>query len=212
MADEPESPPSFTADSSPVTTTAPSLSSRRRQGRKSSTPAAAPSPTLRQIRKQCLFNMQYHAAREAYLDGIHRWFMFLVIVLGASAIIDIAPNYPFLKIALPAASAVIGAMDLAFDLSNRARIHAVMRRRYSDILNSCLRNPDELAVADANLIELAGEEEPAFHALIAVCHNAAETQVYGDDVEHLKVPLHHRIFQNVLRFEGAQYEMKHQPK
>ena len=128
--------------------------------------------------------MHYHAEREAYLDGAHRWLMFLVIVFGTSAVVDIFPNLPWIKPLLSAAAAVMGALDLTFDLSGRARNHAVMKRRYSDVLTSCLRNADELAVARSSLMELAGEEEPAYHALIALSHNMAESQVYGDDVEH----------------------------
>jgi len=29
-------------------------------------------------------NARYHATREAFLDNVHRWFMFTVIALGAA--------------------------------------------------------------------------------------------------------------------------------
>ena len=41
----------------------------------------------------CLTNAQYHASREAFLDTVHRWFMFTVIALGATALLDVIPEY-----------------------------------------------------------------------------------------------------------------------
>jgi hypothetical protein len=210
MASERKSSSATTTVSNPTTSAASSdLLTGRRQGRKP-THTATPIPTLRQIQKECIFNMHYHAGREAYLDASHRWLMFLVIVFGTSAVVDIFPSLPWVKVALSAAAAVMGALDLTFDLSGRARNHAVMKRRYSDVLTSCLRNADELAVARSSLMELAGEEEPAYHALIALSHNMAESQVYGDDDEHLHVPWHHKKLKNIVRFEGANYSLKSQ--
>jgi hypothetical protein len=198
---------SSSATTASTTTASPNLHTGRRQGRKP-THTAAPIPTLRQIQKECIFNMHYHAGREAYLDASHRWLMFLVIVFGTSAVVDIFPSLPWVKVALSAAVAFMGALDLTFDLSGRARNHAVMKRRYSDVLTSCLRSADELAVARSSLMELAGEEEPAYLALIALSHNMAETQVYGDDDQHLHVPWHHKKLKNIVRFEGANYSLK----
>src|SRR5688572_14934943 len=40
----------------------------------------------------CLTNAQYHSSREAWLDTMHRWFMFAVIALGAAALADVLPK------------------------------------------------------------------------------------------------------------------------
>lgn len=170
-------------------------------------PNATPITTLRQIKKPCLMNMQYHAARESHLDRVHRWLMFGVIVLGASAIIDIDPDRPYLRACFAAAVTIFGALDLTFDLSNRARSHAMMRRCYGDILSAAERDPDALKHADSRLSDLAGEEEPAFQALLTMCHNLAETQVYGDNEEHLRVPAWHRAIRNIYPFPGHCYDL-----
>jgi hypothetical protein len=89
----------------------------------------------------CLTNARYHSGREAWLDSVHRWFMFLVIALGAAALADALPkvfgvllsvelNGDFIKEVCAAGAAIIAALDLTFDLSNRARAHSMMKRRY----------------------------------------------------------------------------------
>jgi hypothetical protein len=106
----------------------------------------------------------------------------------------------------------LGTIDLAFDLGNRARTHALMRKSYSDVLVSCLKSPDELANANAELMALAGQEEPAYHALFMLCHNTAQSAVYGDDKQHIVVPRWHRIFRHFLQFGGYDYPDKYQEK
>lgn len=205
MANEGKQARSATTSTASTTAAKAGASSR---SRRNETPTTAPSTSLRQIQMLCVFNMHYHAGREAYLDASHRWLMFFVIIFGASAVVDVFPGIHWLKVALSAAAAVMGALDLTFDLSGRARNHAVMKRRYSDLLSSCLRDANEIKRANASLMELAGEEEPPYHALIAVCYNMAETQVYNDDVQHLHVPWHHKMLKNIWRFEGANYRLK----
>lgn len=169
-------------------------------------PAAPASKTLRQIRKAAQFNIIYHGAREAHLDAVHRWFMFGVIALGAGGVLTMMS--PIFGAVCAAFSAVIGALDLTFDLSNRARAHALMRRRYSALAAEAEANPDDLARIDAQLIALQSDEEPGYIALLALCHNRAESQIYGDDDEHLSVPWIHRIFANLIRFDGHEYPLK----
>ncbi len=50
-------------------------------------PVAAATP-IEAATISCLTNAHYHSGREAFLDTTHRWFMFLVIALGAAALTD----------------------------------------------------------------------------------------------------------------------------
>lgn len=172
------------------------------QGRTSSAPKAA--PTLNQVRFKCLMNAQYHAAREAFLDGVHRWMMFAVIVFGAAAVVDAFRDALWIKGVFGAGAAVLGALDLAFDLSNRARNHALLRRRYYELLGDVDEGRMSLVAADACLARLNGEEEPAYHALLNACSEAANIMVYGS-AEGVHIPWWHRLLQNVWRFEGRIY-------
>ena len=104
--------------------------------------SVASATPLEAITISCLTNAHYHSGREAFLDTVHRWFMFMVIALGATALTDVFPRISHsvfglsldigaVKEACAASAAIIAALDLTFDLSNRARSHSMMKRRYS---------------------------------------------------------------------------------
>lgn len=192
---------------STVTTSATALSDGPGHGTGPSDATAGPS--LKSIRRKCLCNMRYHMARESHLDGCHRWLMFFILVFGASALVDLFPDVGWVKPAAGAAVATLAALDMVFDLSNRARGHALQRRRYSELLAKVERDPPTIAEADAELSILSGDEEPVYHALFAGCFNAAETMVFGDSEDHVLVPAWHKPLQNFLRFEGSHYPPKH---
>jgi hypothetical protein len=105
-------------------------------GSQAANASAASGPvaaSLTALRCSYLMNARYHATREAFLDNVHRWFMFAVIMLGAGALIDIFPHPAAPqgsvgpKELFAASTAVIAALDLTFDLSNRARTHSLMK-------------------------------------------------------------------------------------
>jgi hypothetical protein len=147
-------------------------------------------------------NMDYHGTREAWLDQIHRWLMFVVIAAGASAFVDV---WPVMKITGPIIAVVAGALDLTFDLSNRARTHAMFRRRYGEILSEASRNPDKLLVLQCKLDELSGEEEPPFHAQLALSAMKAQQATYGEIRDPCMPRWIYRRLANVWRFDGHDF-------
>jgi len=158
--------------------------------------------TLNQIRYPCLMNMDYHATREAWLDQWHRWLMFGVIAAGAAAFVDM---WPQMKVWGPIIAVVAGALDLTFDLSNRARAHAMFRRRYSEIVSEATRDPDKLQVLQCKLDELSGEEEPAYHAQLALSAMKAQQQVFGKVKDPCRPGWFYRALANIWRFDGHDF-------
>lgn len=154
----------------------------------------------------CLMNARYHSAREAFLDAVHRWFMFGIIIAGAGAVSglfeQLVPNF---NIICGTIAAVLGAADLAFDLSNRARAHALMKRRFFELLSDLRDGQKTIAHVEACAHRYSADEEPAYHALLMGSWNAAQRSVYGDRAELLEIPLLHRLLQNFWRFEGRDY-------
>lgn len=197
---------SKSTDSKPATAatcTATDISGTEREaGQRIGMADAASPPTLNEIRYPCLMNMDYHAAREARLDRVHRWLMFIVIVAGASAFLDV---WTGLRLWGPVVSVVAGALDLTFDLSNRARSHALFRRRYSEILADATRSPDKLTVLQCKLDELSGEEEPPYHALMALSAMRAQMQTYDKITAPCRPNWFYRLFANVIRFDGKDF-------
>lgn len=178
-------------------------------GRKA--PVSASAATLRSVQANCLMNARYHAAREAFLDTVHRWLMFGVIGTGAGTVSTAAVEIggvPWLSTAFGAAAALCGALDLTFDLSNRARSHALMKRRYFELLADVESGLKSVSEAEVCVRRYWADEEPPYHALLAGCWNAACDSVYGDEQEHYEIPPWHRALQSVIRFEGVRYRLK----
>jgi hypothetical protein len=127
-------------------------------------PSAAAASQIGDPRVDCLMNARYHASREAFLDTVHRWFMFAVIALGATATIDLAPqNWGHIASGLSATMAgLIAALDLTFDLSNRARSHALMKRRYFELLADFAEGRKSTEEVHGCMNRFAADEEPAW--------------------------------------------------
>jgi len=131
------------------------------------------------LRCNLLMNARYHASREAFLDTLHRALMFLTILSGATAIADLFPH-PWIRSVFAAAAAAFAALDLTADLSNRARCHALMKRRYFELLADLVGEKRSLIEVEECMHRCGADEEPAFHALLAVSWNAAQEMVYGN--------------------------------
>jgi hypothetical protein len=162
-------------------------------------------------------NARYHATREAFLDNVHRWFMFTVIALGAAALIDVLPraNAPHasvgLKELLAAGAAIIAALDLTFDLSNRARTHSLMKRRYFELIADLIAGDKTPEQVEACIERFNADEEPAYHALIATSYNAAQEMVYGKEAYAYAIPRLHLACKNFWRFGGTSYDHSTKP-
>ncbi len=181
-------------------------------GASSADQASGPVATsLTALRCSCLMNARYHATREAFLDNVHRWFMFAVITLGAAALIDIfpKPDAPHgsvgLKEMFAAMAAIIAALDLTFDLSNRARTHSLMKRRYFELIADLVAGDKTEAEVEACIERFNADEEPAYHALIATSYNAAQQAVYGKEAYLYTIPTLHLACKNFWRFGGKPY-------
>ncbi len=147
-------------------------------------------------------NAHYHAGREAFLDNVHRWLMFGVIAFGAAALVDIFPDAErtSIKPALSAIAAMLGALDLTFDLSNRARNHSMMRRRYFDLIADVREGIKTTAQAKVCLDRYSGDESPPYIALLFACWNQAQKSVYGFDAKQAEIKWYVRLTKNLFRW------------
>lgn len=201
-----------------ATTTPPATSASTNPGlgtggnKTSRSKAAALKDDRDAVRTDCLMNARYHSSREAFLDTVHRWFMFGVIIFGAVAIIDIVPRDSFgghgpvwVKELFAAGAVFLAALDLTFDLSNRARVHSMMKRRYFELLADLDEDKKAMHEMRGCMNRFSADEEPAYHALLSLSWNAAQEMVYGDDAYAYDVPLRHRMFKNFCRFGSSKY-------
>jgi hypothetical protein len=172
--------------------------------------------TTQALSVSCLANAHYHAGREAFLDTVHRWFMFGVVACGAAALADLVHNgLVWLKASFAAMAALLGALDLTFDLSNRARMHAIMKRRYFELwadLRNGRKHSEE--VPDC-LDRFSADEEPPYRALYIGCWNRAQKEVCGPAARHFDIWVSHRWIKNIVRLPtvdfGEPYPIKEAP-
>lgn len=184
----------------------------------SSGASAASLDDLKGFEFECLKNASYHSAREGFLDDLHRWFMFWIILFGAGALLDLLPKdivvtiWGHTLVHLPtketfaALTTILAAMDLTFDLSNRARVHGLMKRRYFELLSDLVSKKTELLEGNACLNRFSADEEPAYHALLGHSWNAAQKMVYGDEADRLDIPWWHLFLKHLWRFDGTEYD------
>jgi hypothetical protein len=137
--------------------------------------------------------------------------MFLVIALGGAALTDILPKLTgidakFTTDILIATGAVLAALDLTFDLSNRARTHAMMRRRYFELLADLRdkhKTPEYVKVC---IERFSADEEPQFRVLFLACWNAAQEAVYGDKRGQYVIGPISNLFKNWWRRPAANFK------
>ncbi len=173
--------------------------------------AAAAGKKLNDFRVNALMNARYHSVREGFLDKVHRTLIFGVIVTGAAPFAALLAELglaPWIIAVCALSATVLGALDLAFDLSNRARAHSMMKRRYFELLADVDEGKKELPEAEACLHRYSADEEQAYQALLTLSWNAAQEMVYGDTArERYRVPWIHRLLRNFWRQDGCTFSV-----
>ena len=143
------------------------------------------------LRHMALRNALYHEARYRFLDGINRWFNFMVIVGGTGTAAQLAKNHPDAAVWLGGSVAVIGALQLVFDCAGRAYRHDTLQRRYYELLAEidCELSPTSEVCArwKADISRISADEPPTKRALDAVADNQATNALIGGDRPRLKI-------------------------
>lgn len=157
-----------------------------------------------------LRNALYHTARRKSLERLNRIFNFLVIILGAAAMGDvldtvgIAFYWPAFLVTL------IGSAQLVFDFGGASRDHRDLQREYYNLLAEIEEQTEPKAefIAEwrGRMFRITANEPPTLRAVDAKAFNdALDASNLFDGGERLLIPLHHRMLQGVLTFEGHTY-------
>ena len=164
-------------------------------------------PTAKQVsaaKFDAYLNGAYQADREAYVDRWHRALMFGVIVLGASAVIDIMPAWA--RTVATMLTAVLAAADLVLDLSVRARTASFLRKGYFEVAAKLEEQSITPRAAHAEMLRLAAEEEPPYKAAHAIAENWATMAVFGPSKAlPCKVGPWWRLTRNLMHYHGHNF-------
>jgi hypothetical protein len=163
------------------------------------------------LRHMSLRNALYHLARRRWLETWGKLFNFSIVIAGTSAAADVFGYIPDSRIWLPFGIAAIGALQLVYDFSGRARTHEILQRRYFSLMaeiEECVE-PDQLQCAkwSAEISRIAGDEPPTLRALDAIADNQATNAMYGGG-NRLKVNMWQSLTRQTLAHNGASFPIK----
>ena len=177
------------------------------------------TPRIEDLRFRALQNALYHTARRRVLENRNRWMNFLIVAGGAATVIQAVERavplegvfgIPWHAI-LGTIITLIGALQLVFDFSGRARTHEILQRRYYDLLGSIEECVDPDAEVRTKIMgqiaRISGEEPPIYRALEALTYNEATDALYGKDAAHERCTVKwcQSITRNHLHWNGADF-------
>lgn len=154
-------------------------------------------------------SIRYHQRRRAYYDSCHRLIMLMIIIAGSASVVDVLK---FAQIWLGLLTAALGAIDLVFGLSDKARDHEFLMRRFSGLVARIRRSssatPTDLLDWQAERIEIEADEPDVYWAVEAICYNEAARAWDRNPQEVVEVKLAFRLFQNIFRFDPSDFKSK----
>lgn len=110
-------------------------------------------------------SIRYHQRRRAHYEGPHKAVMLGVILTGSAAFANALGH----GAAMGLGAAVLGASDLAFGFSRRARDHEILHRRFTDLaIRARQPGADEQVIERARL-EIETDEPPIYWAVESDC-------------------------------------------
>jgi hypothetical protein len=147
-------------------------------------------------------SLRYHQRRRGFFDATHSFVMFGVLICGSAAFAGAWPAFA------GAVAAILGALDLVFQFSHKARDHQLLFQRFSN-LNVDLRTLKSTDIiglenAEKQRLKIEADEPPVYWALDADCDNEV-CVAWGRDktagvVELTKLQ---RMLMNFFRFDRA---------
>jgi len=158
-----------------------------------------------------LRNALYHTARRRWHESVSRFFNFIMIVLGATAISGFLLPFGFTSAMGGALIAAIGAYQLAYDPAGRGREHQILQRDYYRLLADIEAVPevadDQMARWRGEMIRITGDESPTLRVIDAKAYNDAidATGVYGQD-QRLKIGFFAGLFGGFFTFDGLNFK------
>lgn len=148
-------------------------------------------------------SLRYHQRRRAHYEGLHSKLMLGVILSGSAAFGGLLkPEF------LGLFGAALGALDLVFSFSIKAREHDFLYRRFSELLKEIVakRAPtvDDHAQWIQRRLDIEADEPPVYWALEASCDNEM-TLALGRGAQGLvKLGFWQRLLMHWYRFETAE--------
>jgi hypothetical protein len=154
------------------------------------------------FQSRCLRNARYHEDRERFFAKWHKSTMFVVVAAGAASLVPLEKTYWI----LPAIITLAGLVDLVFDVSGKARLHASLRRRIYDLLAQAENGASDICKLHEEAIGVYADEPPCMHAVNALAYNGAMAAFDRPPKFYLKLSWHQRFFRNFWAFAETEFK------
>jgi hypothetical protein len=159
------------------------------------------------LRHKALRNALYHGARRGWLDGWSRLYTFVVILGGTGTAADLVRSSSTLTLILGAIITSIGALQLVFDFSGRARNHELLQKRYFELMaeieGTTVPTIDLCARWDAEVTKISADEPPTLRVLDTIADNQATAALLPVKGPRLKVTWWQSITRHVFPHNSA---------
>ena len=168
-----------------------------------------------------LRNAHYHKARQRRLEFWARASNFMVVALGAAAATEfgtgvIARIIPGIDTKAGGALvgffiATLGAAQLVYDWSGRARTHEFLQRRFFEILAKLEefveQKEENYRKLEAELVRIYADEPPTLRALDSIAFNETRDALgstNGSD-DRLVLKWYHSLFRHLFAFPATHF-------
>ena len=145
-------------------------------------------------------SIRYHQRRRAHYEELHKAVMLGVIVSGSAAFANSMGHGPVMGLV----AAILGAVDLVFAFSHRARDHEILHRRFTELANRCRRAPEsDVTELERIRMEIETDEPPIYWEVESDCYMEVAA-AWGRKVDRPQNwTWWRRAMMHWWRFEGA---------
>jgi hypothetical protein len=169
----------------------------------------ASSSEIENLRFEALKGAYYHEGREAHFDWIHRFLLFTVTLSGTATASQLLASSPISPAWIGLVTAIVGLIDLVFNLSGKARDHSFLKRRFVELSSFCDNSQLGIGALTERLHSIYADEPPQFHCANAVAYNNAHRTIYDThDDKLLDIPRCMSYFRNWRRYENYNFKRK----
>ena len=122
-------------------------------------------------------SVRYHDRRVVWFDAIHRAGRFLTLLTSGAAVGTLLKTHAYWAMGFAAACAVFSALDLAFDVSAKARLHSSLKIKFVDLERAIIEigwdslTAGQIRSFNARRSEIERDEPPVLRCLDTICHN-----------------------------------------
>lgn len=144
--------------------------------------AASRNAQRHEVSYRLRLSIRYHQRRTRFFDLWDKWIKALVVLASTSAFATLTIEAAGTSIAkwTSAVIAAMSALSLVFAFSEKARIHANLTRRYSELEAelAAMRasRKGSLADIDRRIRLIEADEPPSLGALVVLCQNEIALQ------------------------------------